>query len=124
MNALQALDRQLGMDALLMEQVDVEQALGQMARGANTLSAVLAHIRGIDEFLEQGEQPFAVRAEDVALHDEHVAEAARMTGEERAGVLGVLGMALDQDVGDAVKVLDIEVVGGIILGAQRRLGPM
>ena len=114
-HALQLLHLPARAGALMVQQEDVEQALGQVSRRAQALLGVQRHVGRLGEFLQNGEQPGAILLEHPAAHDEHVAETSRMARQEHLHVLLILRVTANKNLHHTVKVLDEELGSRIIL---------
>ena len=95
-----------------MQQVDVEQTLGQMAWRTQGFLAVRAVVGVFIELFENGEHPFAIVEEDLPLHNEHVAEAGFVAVEERLCVLLVVGIHAAQDLVATLQIIVMQQGSG------------
>ena len=118
-HALELLGLPICPDALLVHEVDVEQALGKMPRCTQRLDAVVGEVRLGHKTLENREEPLAVRVEDRLAHDEHIAEAAAVPVEEGLCVLGVVGMHIVQDADNVLQIGYVQKRRGLVLGERR-----
>ena len=95
-----------------MQQVDVEQTLGQMAWRTQGFLAVRAVVGVFVELFENGEHPFAIVEEDLLLHNEHVAEAGLVAVEECLCVLLVVGIHAAQDLVATLQIIVMQQGSG------------
>ena len=87
-----------------------------MSRRAKGFFAVCTVIGLLIEFLENGEQPRAVVEEDILPHDEHVAEACRVTFKEGVRVLPIVRVHLAQNMITALQIVVVQQGGGFPQG--------
>ena len=105
MYALQFLELPIGADALMVHQIDVQQAFGKVPRSAQRLLAIRAVIGVPVEFLKNREHPLAVVKEDFLFHDEHVAEACLVAIEEILIILPIIGIHGAQNLIAALQIV-------------------
>ena len=103
-------------------EVDATEALGKVAAHAVALHVVVRQgVRAAALVLEEDvEEPRAVVVEDLAAHDEHVAEIALGAREIAARDVQELAMALRDDVEHALEVLYVMLPGVLVLRADAR----
>ena len=94
MNTLKLLELPIGTDALMMHQIDVQQAFGKVPRSTQRFLAVGTIVGVLIELLKNREHPRAIVEEDLLLHNEHIAEACLVALEESIGILFVIRIHL------------------------------
>ena len=112
-HALQLLELPVGSDALVMHEIDIQQAFGKMAWRTQCFLAVRAVIGVLVEFLKDREHPLAVVKEDFLLHDEHVAEACLVAVEETLRILLIIRIHGAQNLITALQIVIVQQGSGL-----------
>lgn len=95
--------------------VNIEQALGEMAGGAESFSGIVGIIDAAITLKENTKKPSTILLKEVTAHNEHVVEVSMVTSEVFLGVREIVGALLGENIQHNLKILGMEKTGADVL---------
>lgn len=95
--------------------VNIEQALGEMAGGAESFSGIVGIVNATVTLKENIKKPSTILLKKVTAHNEHVVEVSMVTGEVFLGVGEVVRVLLGENIQHNLEILGMEKTGADIL---------
>lgn len=95
--------------------VNIEQTLGEMARGAESFSGIVRIIDATVTLKENIKKPSTILLKEVTAHNEHVVEVSMVTSEVFLGVGEIVGVLLGENIQHNLEILGMEKTGADVL---------